>query len=128
MRNPFRRAAAAFVAAKTGLEPALFQVSVPPGHAAGDYAVGCFPSGKALKKDPKAVAAEVAAAFRPAGPFSAATAAGAFVNLTLDRAHLATHVLAAPAPDPDSGKGRTVVIDYSSPNIAKHLAFHHIRS
>ena len=128
MRNPFRKAAAAFVAAKTGLDPALFQVSVPPGHAAGDYAVGCFPAGKALKKDPKAVAAEIVAGFVPQGPFSAAAAVGAFVNLTLDRPHLATHVLSAAPSDPDSGAGRTVVIDYSSPNIAKHLAYHHIRS
>jgi arginyl-tRNA synthetase len=128
MRNPFRRAAAAFVAAKTGLDPGLFQVSVPPDHAAGDYAVGCFPAGKALKKAPAAVAAEVVAGFKPAGPFTAAVAAGPFVNLTVDRAYLAGHVLGAPAADPDSGKGRTVVIDFSSPNIAKHLAFHHIRS
>ena len=28
----------------------------------------------------------------------------------------------------DAGKGKTVVIDYSSPNIAKPIAFHHIRS
>src|SRR5262249_4298432 len=27
-----------------------------------------------------------------------------------------------------SGRGKTVVIDYSSPNIAKPIAFHHIRS
>jgi arginyl-tRNA synthetase len=26
------------------------------------------------------------------------------------------------------GPGKTVVIDYSSPNIAKPIAFHHIRS
>jgi arginyl-tRNA synthetase len=28
----------------------------------------------------------------------------------------------------ETGSGKTVVIDYSSPNIAKHLAFHHLRS
>lgn len=28
----------------------------------------------------------------------------------------------------DSGQGKTVVIDYSAPNIAKPIAFHHIRS
>src|SRR5207249_4732262 len=28
----------------------------------------------------------------------------------------------------ERGAGETVCIDYSSPNISKHLAFHHIRS
>src|SRR3569833_1052796 len=26
------------------------------------------------------------------------------------------------------GAGQTIVIDYSSPNVSKHLAYHHIRS
>jgi arginyl-tRNA synthetase len=134
MPNPFRRAAAAFVAAKTGLDPALFAVTLPPAHAAGDYAVGCFPAAKALKRSPAQVAAEVAAAFTPGDGLAAAAADGPFVNFTLDRAALAVRVLADAAAagdrpgDSASGAGKTVVIDYSSPNIAKHLAYHHIRS
>jgi arginyl-tRNA synthetase len=134
MRNPFRRAAAAFVAAKTGLDPALLSVTVPPGHAEGDYAVGCFPAAKALRKNPAAVAAEVAKAFAPGDGLAAAAAAGPFVNFTVDRAALAGRVLADVAAagarwgGGDSGAGKTVVIDFSHPNIAKPLAFHHIRS
>jgi arginyl-tRNA synthetase len=134
MRNPFRRAAAAAVAAGTGLDASLFAVAPPPAHAPGDYAVGCFPAGKALKKPPAQVASEVAAAFRPADGLAAAAAVGPFVNFTVDRAALAGRVLGDVLAagdrwgDGESGRGRTVVIDYSSPNIAKPLAYHHIRS
>ena len=132
MRNPYRRAAAEFVGARTGVDPAVLPVTLPPGHAGGDYAVGCFPAAKALRRSPAAVAAEVADAFAPGNGLAAAAASGPFVNFTVDRAALAGGVLAAVAGGAwgrtDSGSGKTVVIDYSSPNIAKHLAFHHIRS
>jgi len=134
MRNPFRRAAAAAVAKATGLDPAAFAVTLPPAHAAGDYAVGCFPAAKAKGRNPAEVAGEVAAGFVPADGLASASAAGPFVNFTVDRAALAARVLADVEAadgrwgDGDSGRGRTVVIDYSSPNIAKPLAFHHIRS
>jgi arginyl-tRNA synthetase len=134
MRNPFRRAAAAAVAARTGLDPSAFAVTLPPAHAAGDYAVGCFPAAKAARKAPAQVAKEVAAAFRPGEGLAAAEASGPFVNFTVDRAALAQRVLADVAAagvrwgSSDGGAGKTVVVDYSSPNIAKHLAYHHIRS
>jgi arginyl-tRNA synthetase len=134
MRNPFRRAAAAFVAGRTGVDPAVLPVTLPPSHLGGDYAVGCFPAAKALRKAPAQVAKEVVAAFSPGDGLSAAEAAGPFVNFTLDRGFLAETVLADVAAaggrwgDGASGAGKTVVIDSSSPNIAKHLAYHHIRS
>jgi arginyl-tRNA synthetase len=54
------------------------------------------------------------------------------VNFRLDRAALIGHLEATagagkPIPN-DVGAGQTIVVDYSSPNIAKHLAYHHIRS
>ena len=134
MRNPFRRAAAEAVAKVTGLDPGAFPVTLPPAHAPGDYAVGCFPAAKAQGKNPAQVAKEVAAAFAPGNGLASAAATGPFVNFTVDRAALAKRVLADVEGargrwgDGDSGRGRTVVIDYSSPNIAKHLAYHHIRS
>ena len=134
MRNRYRRAAAEYVAGKTGLEPSALPVSEPPAHASGHYAVGCFPASKSLGRNPGAIAKEVAAAFTPRDGLASAAAAGPFVNFTVDPAILASEVLGEVFGagdrwgDGDSGSGRTVVIDYSAPNIAKPLAFHHIRS
>ncbi len=134
MRNPFRRAAAAFVAGHTGMDPTAFPVTEPPSHATGDYAVGCFPAGKALRKNPAQVAKEVAAAFTPRDGLAKAAASGPFVNFSVDRSALADGVLGevekqgADWGTTSGGRGKTVVLDYSSPNIAKHLAYHHIRS
>ena len=114
------------------MDPAAFTVGTPPSHAAGDYAVGCFPIAKAKGANPAKVAAEIAAGFRARDGLASAGASGPFVNFTADPVAVAESVLRdAAASDwgsSDGGKGRTVVIDYSSPNIAKHLAFHHIRS
>ena len=134
MRNPFRRAAAACVASATGLDPSAFAVTSPPGHAAGDYAVGMFPAAKAKGRSPAQLAQEAAAAFTPRDGLVSAAASGPFVNFTADPAALAARVLTDLEGAgvrwgcSDGGAGRTAVIDFSSPNIAKHLAFHHIRS
>jgi arginyl-tRNA synthetase len=109
-------------------------VTSPPDRAMGDYAVAMFPFAKALKAAPPALAAKVAAAFAPGGGLASATAAGPFVNFRVDRAAFFADVVAHVAKEGASyghnaeGAGRTVVIDYSSPNISKHLAYHHIRS
>jgi arginyl-tRNA synthetase len=109
-------------------------VGSPPDRAMGDFAVAMFPFAKALKAPPPALAAKVAAAFTPGGGLASATAAGPFVNFRVDRAAFFGGVLAKVASEGASyghnaeGAGKTVVIDYSSPNISKHLAYHHIRS
>src|SRR3990167_441901 len=132
--SPLRRAAAEAVAAALGLDAAQFAVSTPPDPALGDYAVGCFPAARALKAAPPALAQKVAAAFAPTAVLAAAQASGPYVNFRLDRAAAYRHLFArtlgpAPAPIPtEVGAGKTVCIDFSSPNIAKHLAYHHIRS
>ncbi|MHC4822233.1 MAG: arginine--tRNA ligase domain-containing protein, partial [Planctomycetota bacterium] len=134
MHNPFRQAARDFVAQHTGMPAEKFAVSMPPGHASGDYAVGCFPAAKELRKSPAQVASEAAEAFTPRDGLASVTAAGPFLNFTMDPEAVAARVLADLEKagetwgDTTSGDGKTVCIDFSSPNIAKHLAFHHIRS
>lgn len=105
-------------------------VKVPsPEH--GDLALGCFPIAKALGGTPPEVAGQVVAALQ-GHPELEAHAAGPYVNVKVATASLAGAVLAAArAPgfgEGTEGDGKTVVIDFSSPNIAKPLAFHHIRS
>ncbi|WP_428263017.1 arginine--tRNA ligase [Haliangium sp.] len=133
--NPFAAACARAVGSALGLDPDLFQVGAPPRPELGDFAVGCFPAAKRLKQPPPALAARVAAGFSPDEHLSEATATGPFVNFRANRAEVfrwlfeATTDAGGPALIPTTaGRGKTVCIDYSSPNISKHLAYHHIRS
>ncbi len=112
-------------------EDAEVVVGSPPDAAMGDYAVGMFPFAKALRAAPPALAAKVVAAFKPGDGLASATAAGPFVNFRVERAAFFADVVAAVDEaygHNRDGAGKTVVVDYSSPNISKHLAYHHIRS
>jgi arginyl-tRNA synthetase len=131
-QSPFARAAAQAVAQITGTPVDELKVDAPPRPELGDFAVGCFAAAKAMKKAPAAVAAEVAAAFRPTELLASATAAGPFVNFKVDRARAFAWVfeqtIGGGSMIPAVEQDQTICIDYSSPNISKHLAYHHIRS
>jgi arginyl-tRNA synthetase len=99
----------------------------------GDFAVGCFPAAKELKSAPPALAARVVEAFVPNEWLEAASAAGPFVNFKLRREALYAHIANGALGDAElisksPGEGKSICIDYSSPNISKQLAYHHIRS
>ncbi len=132
--SPFRAAAVAAVADALGVDPNLFAVSTPPDATLGDYSVAVFPAAKALKAAPPALAQRVAAGFKPNELLAAATATGPYVNFKAQRGPLyerlfdATIAAAPRRPRPAPGAGKTACIDFSSPNIAKELAYHHIRS
>ncbi len=109
----------------------LMTVPAEPSH--GDFSVPCFSLAKALRKAPKVIAEELAAQVTLPAGFAKVTPVNGYLNFHLDRAHVLQTVLseidskgleyghAAP-------RNETVVVDYSSPNIGKELAFHHIRS
>jgi len=130
-RTPLHQAAAEAVAAHAGVAPDELKVEAPPRPELGDLAVGCFAIAKAKKQNPAAVAQEIAAAFKPTELLASATAAGPFVNF---RAHrpavfrwLIDAALRGQLLPRRLGAGQTICIDYGSPNISKHLAYHHIR-
>ncbi|MCE9637265.1 MAG: arginine--tRNA ligase [Planctomycetes bacterium] len=133
--NPFHDAIRALVTSALGL-PAdtVVAIATPPNPAMGDYTVAMFPFAKALGAKPPELAQRVTAAFAAGGALSSVTAAGPFVNVRISRPAFFAHVLGLVGAGRDSwggnadGAGKTVVIDYSSPNISKHLAYHHIRS
>ena len=129
--TPLHRAAAEAVAGLAGISAADLKVEAPPRPELGDLAVGCFAIAKARKQSPADVAKELAAAFQPGELLASATAAGPFINFRAHRAATfrwvidsALHGRLVPH---ELGAGKAICIDYGSPNISKHLAYHHIR-
>jgi arginyl-tRNA synthetase len=107
---------------------------IPPEAAWGDFAFPCFTLAKAWRQAPQQIAAQLAQELTLTAPVVAVAAHGPYLNFTLDDDILSREVLQTITRQGerygrgDEGRGKKVVIDYSSPNIAKELAFHHIRS
>ena len=102
----------------------------PPDLSMGDIAFPCFKLSRALRKAPAAIAAMIGEGFRcPA--VESASVAGGYLNLKLSKEYLITDRLSAVLADPnfggsDVGKGKMVVLDYSSPNICKPFHIGHL--
>ncbi|HKD40317.1 MAG TPA: arginine--tRNA ligase [Myxococcaceae bacterium] len=101
-----------------------------PAH--GDLAFAAFSFAKAQRKAPAAIASSTAQQLSVPG--MAIAAAGPYVNARFAAMPFTAEVIEQVRASgrsygsSQSGRGKTVVIDYSSPNIAKPIAFHHIRS
>ena len=129
--TPLHVAAAEAVASRAGIAATDLKVEIPPKAEMGDLAVACHAVAKAQGKNPVEVAKAIAADFTPSGMLASATAAGPFLNFKVDRAKALAWIVDTALRDRlvpgDVGTGKTICIDYSSPNISKHLAYHHIR-
>ncbi len=96
----------------------------------GDLAYPCFKAAKALGKNPAQVAKELAASISLEG--AEVLAAGPYLNLRLEPATRARILLEALLGGRPYGSaeptGETVIVEYSSPNIAKLFTIGHLRS
>ncbi len=109
-------------------------IEIPADKSMGDYAFPCFRLAKTLRKAPPLIAQEVAARIEGSGIFEKVNPVNAYVNMFLNKKAFAeqlTKEVLTKGSDygrSDVGQGRTVIVEYSSPNIAKPFHIGHIRS
>lgn len=109
-------------------------IELPPSYEMGDYAFPAFRLAKEFRKSPNLIAQELADKFSNEEIFEKVESAGAYVNFFIDKERLVKTVFDAIIDKGDDygssniGKGKIVIVEFSSPNIAKPFHIGHIRT
>lgn len=109
-------------------------VEIPPEQKLGDLAFPCFVLAKTMRMAPPVIAKNLAEKFSQDSYIAKAEAVGGYLNFFYNRAEFTKSVISEiEEKGADYGKlsigdGKTVLVEYSSPNIAKPFHIGHLFS
>nr|WP_298876990.1 arginine--tRNA ligase [uncultured Mogibacterium sp.] len=115
-------------------EEIVEMIEVPADSKNGDFAFPCFRLAKAMRKAPQMIAADIATAIEAESIFEKVEQVNAYVNMFICKDVFVRNVVSEVASrgseygKSDVGEGKKVIVEFSSPNIAKPFHIGHIRS
>lgn len=115
-------------------EEVLEMVEIPPDSEMGDFAFPCFKLARVYRKAPNMIAEDIVKELGENMLFEKIETAGAYINFTIDKETFARSVIEEVMNSKedfgksDIGGGKNVIVEFSSPNIAKPFHIGHIRT
>ena len=109
-------------------------IEIPQDQSMGDYAFPCFRLAKTMRKAPNLIAAELAEKLQGEQLFSEISPVNAYVNMFVSREEMMKSTVSEVLEEKenfgrsDIGGNKKVIVEFSSPNIAKPFHIGHIRS
>lgn len=106
-------------------------IEVPPDKNMGDFAFPCFKLAKELRKSPKDIAEDLKGKISHES-ISEVQVVGAYLNFFIDKSKFGNDILPKILNEGNSygnskdGDNKTVIVEYSSPNIAKPFHIGHL--